>query len=513
MRVLPVARLAAAAAVLALVTSATTSARADDPAVPAGPSLPPIPALPGLPIPSLPTDLLVPHFEGTPAFKKPLAAPPVPQNPYLATNGTSSMHDDPYSTDAYDVSGPLGRKLVLKSRSYGVRECATIAFDSRHRIVGLCGGLEGFTMMVIDPVTLGVVDELRISERDLASGANPLTDICGGTYFFLDAHDHAFATTTDSGIAEVAVAGDGTLTRVHDWPMASYLPEGDCLVATGVDWAGRLWWFSQQGVVGTLDRATGDVHATRLPEGEGIFNSISGDETGGMYLVTTHATYRMDADASGAPAVTWRIPYDRGTVTKPGQLSQGSGTSPTLIGKRWIAIADNAEPRANVVVYDRRKGVSDRLHCSVPVLADGASATENSLVAAGNSLIIENNYGYAGVQSTLLGKSTTPGMARVLVQASGCRVAWTNSTVIAPTSVAKASLGNGLVYAYTKPVRKDLIDAWYISAIDIRTGKVRWSRLTGTGIQWNNHYAAIYLGPDGTLYVATVAGLIRLADG
>jgi hypothetical protein len=367
--------------------------------------------------------------------------------------------------------------------------------------------------MVINPVTLNVVDELRISTRDLTSGANPLTDICGGTYFFLDPHDHAFATTTDSAIAELTVGADGTLTRVQDWPMASYLPEDDCLVATGVDWSGRLWWFSQQGVIGTLDRATGQVEVTRLPAGEGIFNSVSTDETGGMYLVTTHATYRMDAAANGQPQVTWRIPYDRGTTTKPGQLSQGSGTSPTLIGKRWIAIADNAEPRADVIVYDRRKGVTDRLHCQVPVLADGRSATENSLVAAGNSLIIENNYGYAGVQSTLLGKSTTPGLARVLIQADGCRVAWTNNDVIAPTSVAKASLGNGLVYAYTKPVRKDLIDAWYVTAIDIRTGKVAWSRLTGTGIQWNNHYAAIYLGPDGALYVATVAGLIRLADG
>ena len=205
------------------------------------------------------------------------------------------MHNDAYSTDAYDVSGPLGHNLKVRSRSYGVRECATIAFDSQDRMVGLCGGLEGFTMMVINPVTLNVVDELRVSARDLTSGANPLTDICGGTYFFLDPNDHAFATTTDSGIAEVAVAADGTLTRVRDWPMASYLPEGDCLVATGVDWSGRLWWFSQQGVVGTLDRASGQVQTVALPAGEGIFNSVSSDETGGMYLVTTHASYRLDA--------------------------------------------------------------------------------------------------------------------------------------------------------------------------------------------------------------------------
>jgi len=506
-RLRSLARISAAAVALALLTGPFAPVAADDPA------LPPIPAVPGLPIPSLPTDLLVPRFVGAEVAPRPLSAPAVPQNPHLSPNGTSSMHNDAYSTDAYDVSGPRGHDLRIRSRSYGIRECATIAFDSHGRLVGLCGGLEGFTMMVIDPVTLNPLDELQVSQRDLASGANPLTDICGGTYFFLDPHDHAFATTTDAGIAEIAVAADGTLTRVRDWPIASYLSADDCLVAAGVDWAGRLWWFSQQGVVGTLDRATGRVRALAPPAGEGIFNSVSSDETGGMYAVTTHATYRLDAGADGRPRVTWRIAYDRGTKLKPGTLSQGSGTSPTLIGRRWIAIADNAEPRSRVIVYDRRRGVTDRLHCQVAVLADGASATENSLVAAGNSLIIENNYGYTGVQATLLGRSTTPGIARVLIERDGCRVAWTNDQVIAPTSVPKASLGNGLVYAYTKPVRRDLIDAWYLTAIDIRTGRVAWSRLTGTGIQWNNHYAAIYLGPDGTLYVATVAGLIRLADG
>ena len=109
------------------------------------------------------------------------------------------------------------------------------------------------------------------------------------------------------------------------------------------------------------------------------------------------------------------------------------------------------------------------------------------------------------------GKSTTPGLASVGIRRGGCKLEWT-STETAPTSVAKASLGNGLLYAYTKPPRTDGVDAWYVTAIDVRTGATRWSRLTGTGTQWNNHYASIYLGPDGTLYVATLAGLIRMRD-
>jgi len=165
-------------------------------------------------------------------------------------------------------------------------------------------------------------------------------------------------------------------------------------------------------------------------------------------------------------------------------------------------------------VYDRRKGSTDRLHCTQPVLANNAGTTDNSLVAAGSSFIIENNYGYGGPTSTILGKTSTPGLARVMVDGDGCHVAWT-STEIAPSSVAKASLGNGLLYAYTKPktgLLGNALDAWYFTAIDIRTGKTVWSRLTGTGIQWNNHYAAIYLGPDGTAYIATLAGLVRIQD-
>lgn len=498
-----VAVLALVAAVAPLLTGQPTSA---------APGLPSIPAVPGLPIPSLPTDALVPAYVGAPATRRPIRAPRVPQHPFLSRNGTSSMHNDAYSTDAYTVSGPLGRDLRLTSASYGVRECATVAFDSRGRLVGLCGSLEGFTMMLLDPDSLEPLDEVQLSQRDLTTGANPFSDICGGTYFFLDQRDRAYATTIGSTIAEVAVRRDGTLQRGRTWRLGRLLPADDCLVATTVDWRGLVWVFTQQGRAITLDRATGRTHVRRLggPR-EGMFNSVSSDETGGVYAVTTHALYRLDADRRGRPRVTWRERYDRGSRLKPGMLSQGSGTSPTLVGRRWIGIADNADPRTQVLVYDRRRGVQRRLHCRVPVLRRHAGTTENSLVAAGRSLVIENNYGYTGVPATTGGRTTTPGIARVMIGRRGCHRAWTNPS-IAPTSVAKASTGNGLLYAYTKPPRSDGLDAWYVTAIDIRTGRTAWSRLTGTGVQWNNHYAALYLGPDGTLYVATLAGMIRLED-
>ena len=66
------------------------------------------------------------------------------------------------------------------------------------------------------------------------------------------------------------------------------------------------------------------------------------------------------------------------------------------------------------------------------------------------------------------------------------------------------SLASGLLYVYTKPANSLGLDAWYFTAIDVPTGRTVFSKLTGVGTQFNNHYAAIYLGPDGSAYVATL---------
>src|SRR5690349_22198845 len=83
-----------------------------------------------LPVPPLPTDLLTESFTGTPATRQPIAHPPIPSHPFLSPTGTNSMHNDAYASDAYTVSGPLGRDLQVRSASYGISECATIAFDA-----------------------------------------------------------------------------------------------------------------------------------------------------------------------------------------------------------------------------------------------------------------------------------------------------------------------------------------------------------------------------------------------
>jgi hypothetical protein len=471
-----------------------------------------------LPIPSLPTDFLTPSFSGTAATANPLPHEPIPQNPYLSANGTNSMHDDAYATNAYEVSGPLGKRIKVTSATYGVSECATMGFDSRGRIVGLCGGLQGFALRLIDATTLRTIgSDLTTSTRALFPLTNPFSDICGGTYYYLSQDDVAYVVTTKRTVIKARV-DEGGFTKLGEYDLSAQVPTDDCLVATLPDWSGNIFFATQDGRVGFINPTTGVAKSMKFPDGDGIYNSISGDATGAIYLVTDHRLAAVEADSDGAPVVRWSTTYDRGTQQKSGQLSQGSGTTPALIGDHVVAITDNAEPRMNVQFYQRDGADAGKLLCQAPVFGAGASDTENSLTYAGGSggsasVIVENNYGYDGVQSTMLGNTSTGGVAKVTLNAdhSTCQVDWTNP-IASPTPVPKVSLANGLLYLYAKPRSNLLDDSWYLAAVDVRTGQTRWMQRTGNGIQWNNHYASIYLGPDGAAYMPTLTGLVRFKD-
>jgi hypothetical protein len=418
------------------------------------------------------------------------------------------MHNDEYGTNTYSSAGPRGRAPKVNSAFYGVSECATLTFDANGNIVGLCVETGGPKLKIINPTTLAVRTTYTLPPRNLLSGKNPLTDLCGGAYFYLDNLNRVVVATTKRGIQVVADTGTA-LHLVRSYDLTSVIPSSDCLIALNPDWSGRIWFVSSHGIVGDINPTTGAVHA--MATGEVIDNSFSTDETGGVFIATDHAMYRFDADASDAPVVTWRQAYDRGTRQKPGQLAQGTGTTPTLVGTDYVAITDNADPLMHVLVYQRGKDSGGALVCGAAVFQPGTSDTENSLVAVGDSLFVENNYGYKSPASTLGGQTTTPGIARVDFTPGGqCTVPWT-ANVSAPTSVAKASLGSGLLYAYTKPKNALGIDAWYLTAIDLRTGAVVFSRLAGTGAEYNNHYAAIYLR-NGAAYMPTLTGMVRFRD-
>jgi hypothetical protein len=464
------------------------------------------------PIPEGPEANDPPKFLGAPAKPRPITAPAPPRHPFMAANGRSNLHDDAYMTDTYAGTGPLGHDMERLSTFFAA-DCASVTFDRAGRIVTICVGLDGPRLVMLDPRTLDLLAEFPLPPRQ-PGAANPFTDFAGGGYFYLDHLDRAVIPTTTRHIWVVEQTegplGPGfALTR--DYDVSGSLSVDDKLFSALPDWAGRIWWVSQAGVVGTIAPESGAVRT--LDTNEQITNSFAVDETGGVYIVTDAALYRFDASADGAPVVTWRAQYANSGVRKPGQVSPGSGTTPTLMGAEYVAITDNADPM-DVVVYKRGRTVSgSRLVCTQPVFERGASATDNSLIGAGRSLIVENNYGYSGPTATTQGATTTPGLQRIDITDTGdrCKTVW-RSSEIAPSVVPKLSLANGLVYTYTKSADPRGNDAWYFTTLDFRKGTTVYKRLAGTGLGFNNHYAPVSLGPDGTAYVGALGGLVLLRD-
>ena len=465
------------------------------------------------PIPADPFTEPPPAFEGGVAKPRRLVSPEPPRHPFMAPNGRSNIHNDAYQTDAYRGAGPLGREMTVSS-TFELADCASVTFDSKGRIVTICVGVDRPTLKVFDARTLEEKASMPLPPRN-QGGGSIFTDFSGGGYFYLDNEDRAVFATNTRHLMVVAVrdtAGGGVaLVTERDYDLTGAVPSGDKIISALPDYSGRLWFVSVEGVVGTVDPASGQVRAR--PLGEDVANSFALDDSGGVYVVTVQALYRLDAGGDGAPTVTWRQVYRNSGISKPGQVNAGSGTTPTVMAGGRIAITDNADPM-NVVVYERGADVAGaRLVCEEPVFRKGASATDNSLIAAGRSMVVENNYGYTGPTSTTEGATTEPGLARVDIRKNGegCRTVW-RSNEIAPTVVPKLSLETGLVYTYTKPERSDRTDAWYFTALDFCTGVRQYRRLTGTGIGFNNNYAPISLGPDGSAYVGVLGGLVRVAD-
>ena len=461
------------------------------------------------PIPE--SDTSAQEFFGAPAVQNPVfGIPQAPRHPFMAVNERSNLHTDAWQTDTNRLPGPLGRNMKRVSASH-TADCGSVTFDSKGRIVTVCVGLQGPSgggagLHLLDPQTLETLAKYDLPPRQgLPAGGGVFTDFSGGGYFYLDNQDRAIIPTTTRHLFVMAETDDPGFTMQRDYDLTSAVADGDKIISALPDWTGRYWFASTRGVVGTVDPESGAVKF--VDTHEKIGNSFAVDETGGVFIVTDAALYRFQAGADGTPAVTWRTTYENDGTLKPGQTEVGSGTTPTLTPTGYVAITDNADP-INIAVFRRRDGA---FVCHAPVFEKGASNTDQSLIGAGNSFIAENNYGYSGPTATERGKTTTPGLDRVDVDSKGrCHKVW-HSDEIAPSVVPKLSLANGLVYTYTKPGGEES-DPWYLTALDFRSGKTVFKYKAGSGLGFNNNYAPVTIGPDGTAYVGVLGGLVAVRD-
>ncbi|MBM4462040.1 MAG: hypothetical protein FJ012_01730 [Chloroflexi bacterium] len=455
-----------------------------------------------------------------------------PQHPYLAPNGKSNMHNDAYMSDTYEISGPLGINPEVIFQRYGdfTNLCVTITFDSNGRILTVNARPDGYYVLAIDPDTLEELASYLLPPRHADDPLYPYYDTSGGAYFVLDNQDRILVADADNAIQVIQyVETEGQFELVRKYEMENYLvpmelPTRDHVQMAIPDWSGQVWWFATRfGIVGTLDPESGQVHTIELV-GEEMQNSFTVGEDG-VYIVTDHAMYRFHADVDGQVVQDWRTAYDRGTHVKPGMINQGSGTTPTLFGD-MVAIADNADPRMNILFLRRTDGA---LVGKIPVFEEGQSTTENSTpgwVRQGEegleySVIVENNYGRVSENIFAPGgiaKENVGGISRIDLVPDGmggytCKEIW-RSAENSPTTVPKVSLANGMLYLYTYELLPGDDYAWYLAALDVETGETVFKIPTGTGLWYTDFGAPITLSPDGkTVHIGTLGGLLCIRDG
>jgi len=444
-----------------------------------------------------------------------IRAPQAPHNAHLAPDPNNNIHDDTWMSDAYKRAGPVAGRLATRLGAQPPSLCGSLTFDRKGRILSVCPStVTPPVLRLIDARTLAVLAEYQMpAGLPTPPGTPEYQNYTGGGYFFLDRHDRVWSATKSNHLFVLAEARDGrSFRKLADYDLTAAVRGDERITSALPDFRGRIWFVTKRdGKVGILNTRTRRIRIVRT--GEEIENSFAVGRRA-IYVVSDKRMYRFSAGRGGRPHVDWKLPYRNSGIHKPGQADAGSGTTPTILPGGLVAITDNADPM-HVVVYRTRVRLRPhqrRVVCQVPVFTRGASATENSLIGSGRSLIVENNYGYRDPFGPLAGSITTPGFARVDVnrRATGCRLVWTNKTEHAPSVVPKLSTKTQTVYAYTQDANPMGGQTWSWIGLSARTGRRLFKLPAGDGLLANNNYAGLAIGPNGDAYLGTVGGVRAL---
>lgn len=447
-------------------------------------------------------------FVATPASAESAWDQVPPHNPFLGPQGTATMHGDAQSSDSTPLSGP-GAATVSVSGYPLAAACPTILQGSDGLVVALCTAILGQvpTVYLLDPT------------GPLASLALAKGSLLGGVYAYLDNDDRLVAVDGNRQLVRVGHARDRSgawhLTVDHAVDLAGVIPSDDGATGLVPDWDGNVWFATGNGLIGVVD-AAGSVETVYLPAGEHVANSISSAPNGSVAVASTHALYELTADGAGRPRIAWRATYDRGSARKPGQLSWGTGSTPTYFGRDYLTIVDNADRQVRLLVY--RSG-SGELVCSQPVLTQGGPGSENSPIGIGGSVFVAGTYGYP--YPTVPGDAgpaqpeSAPfvgGMTRVDVDESGCRTVWDNQ--VRSAAVPRISTAEGNIYTTTRlgPDATTPLDGFMFTVLDPDTGAVKATHgLPGTIVN-DTLQTAPLITRDGEVLQGTLSGVLRISS-
>jgi hypothetical protein len=424
--------------------------------------------------------------------------------------------------------------------------------DGKRVIWASTVGLTG-EILKIDPATVTVIDKYI---PQLEEGAGPGTNSVSGAYNLVDADNHLHVgQATALEVYGDAVPGkrDSSIALLRRFNLpASARCGDDQIVGITMTYDGRIAFATKYGVVGVVPRQPKRMDAKHLrtlslngkdcaggPDGqlETVSNSIAADENGGLYVVSSHAMYRIDWKRHRL-SLGWRSGYAGAGGSGGGRLGAGSGSTPTLMGTaadddRFVVITDGQELMHLVLMWRDRiphgwrpihKGADRRIACEIPVTFGDESAdrslSEQSVLVRGHSAVVVNNLqqldpvtGQLPPQvapySQLL--SGLPGNAPAGIErfdwhsaTKTCDVAWSNPEVSLPNGIPSMSSATNMIYGIGS---RDGV--WTLEGLDWDTGDEALTVETTAFPTSNSFYAATTIGPDATVWTGNFGGVTR----
>lgn len=445
----------------------------------------------------------------------------------LGPAGTATMHGDAQSSDTTPHPGPGNRGLSVVHKTK-FAACPTILMDSTGMVWTLCTKIVGRAPVaeILDPATGDTLASL-----DIEKGA-----LLGGVYAYLDDHDRLVLVNGKNELLKISKHHnpDGTwgLAAQQRIDVSHFVNSGgsqdDGVVGLTPDTQGNIWLATREGKVGIVPaEADGsripEIEHVNFPNGERVDNSISASQQG-VAIATSHALYLLDSETdqkSGAvtPRIAWRNSYDRGSARKPGQLSWGSGATPSFFGPagndEYVTITDNADGQSNLLVF---KSTDGSLVCKQGIFGTSGSGTENSAIAYSDSVIVASTYGYPyPTVPEGAGPSNPPlapfvgGMEKIQVKANGegCEKQWDKP--IASSAVPRLSTADNTIYTMERPSFHGITGLGFDAiTIDANTGNVTSrTRIAETPLQDSLQMVGT-ISPDGVWWQGTISGVVRM---
>ena len=481
-----------------------------------------------------------------------------PCNPHLARSPWPSNHRSSYAQASSPLPGPTGpAERVNVDRDGFASAPIVLSFSPEYADGGrvIWASTVGLTneILKIDPESVTVIDKYV---PQLEEGRGPGTNSVSGAYNLVDA-DNRLHVGQASALEVYGDAEPGrrdsaiALLRRFDLPPESLCGD-DRLVGITMTYDGQIAFATENGVVGVVPRDPDRMNAGNLrtlslngkdcaggPDGEveTVSNSIAADENGGIYVVTSHAMYRIDWDG-GHLSQAWRSAYAGAGGTGGGRLGAGSGATPTLMGTapgddRFVVITDGRDLMHLVLMWRDevpadwdpvREGADRRIACEVPVTfgdesADRSLSEQSVLVRGDSAVVVDNLQGldpvagqlppqvapYSQLLAGLPGNAPT-GIERFAwdPESRTCDVVWSNPDVAIPNGIPTMSAATGMIYGVGS---RDGV--WTLEGIDWDTGEVALTVPTSASPTSNSFYAATTLGPGGTVWTGNFGGVTR----